>query len=176
MRRRDLVTTALLLGLASACARSMAPPGWDAASVDSQREAFGGWVGVVHSDSAGAVFHSGGELAAVSRDSLWLLTPTLVGIPIARIQDARLVRYDPEWDKAAWWTLFGALSTISHGFVLILTAPVWILAGSLSTSSVSRAPMVNAVDIEQMRPYARFPQGIPPNVDRTTLVRKPVVR
>ena len=67
----------------------------------------------------------------------------------------------------------GALSTASHGVLAGVTFPVWVLGGSLATASQSRKPIVNydpaRSDPRSLSPYARFPQGLPDEVDRGLL-------
>jgi hypothetical protein len=69
----------------------------------------------------------------------------------------------------ATWTALGVMSTFSHGVFLVLTAPVWAGVGAYATSVYTRAPLVMTLSVEALRPYARFPQGIPPGLDRGTL-------
>jgi hypothetical protein len=84
------------------------------------------------------------------------------------------------------WTVLGALSTISHGFWLVFSAPAWILIGSVATSHESHRgildcpprqetahPDVACLDVAGR--FARFPQGPPPGVGEAQLLgRAPV--
>jgi hypothetical protein len=55
-------------------------------------------------------------------------------------------------------TVFGTLSTLTHGFILIFSAPIWALSGAGATV-FAKAPSLNGC--RAMAPYARFPQGLP---------------
>ena len=57
----------------------------------------------------------------------------------------------------------GALSTASHGVGLIISFPVWILIGSISTATQSYTPIQKfpVKSWDELIKYARFPQGLP---------------
>jgi len=58
----------------------------------------------------------------------------------------------------------GALSTLSNGYLLVFTAPLWMIGGTIAAHSQYHAPIVKTPneEWERVRPYARFPQGLPP--------------
>jgi hypothetical protein len=58
------------------------------------------------------------------------------------------------------WSIAGTVSTLSHGFYSIITAPIWALVGSI-TSATAWSPHLGLASCEVARPYARFPQGLP---------------
>ena len=62
------------------------------------------------------------------------------------------------------WTVAGGLSTISHGFFLIVTAPAWAAVGGTVTAIEFSKGKVRAVPREGLRlhEFARFPAGMPP--------------
>lgn len=56
------------------------------------------------------------------------------------------------------------MSTLSHGFGLALTGPVWLLSGTLAARADSRAPLITVNSPArwvQAQAYARFPGGLP---------------
>lgn len=115
-----------------------------------------------------------GELIAVGTDTVFLLSAEgLIAIPMRAITRATLTAYDAQWGGLAAWSTFGTVSTLSHGYGLIVSAPVWILTGSIATASASRAPRrqyrSGAEVWREFRKFARFPQGLPPGVPRTSL-------
>lgn len=64
----------------------------------------------------------------------------------------------------ALWTVVGSLSTVSHGFFLIFTLPIWVITGA-ATSGVASAQSrlhVPRNEIPLLYQFARFPQGLPP--------------
>jgi hypothetical protein len=163
-----------LLMLSSACFRTTAPDGWLSTPAVAQREAYGGWIAVERvQDTMKRTVE--GELIAVTPDSLHVLTAdSLVSLPMDEMTSATLTTYDARLGRLTTWTALGAVSTLSHGVGLVLTLPLWIIAGSTSTASASKAPRVQSVEATLLQPYARFPQGLPPGIDRRALRQKHV--
>lgn len=172
-----------LVGLlaASACHFPMAPRRWLPPADASVREAFGGWADVMWRPDTGSRrtrIRTSGELIAAHDDTLYILRVTgeLAALPLAFVLDGSITSYDARTSTMIAWGTLGTLATASHGIVLLLTAPVWIISSSVAASSVSRAArvVIRRGLAERLRPYARFPQGIPAGVDVTTLRPKPV--
>ena len=175
MRARDLLRAlagAVAVALTvSGCASTKAPSGWLPDARQSAYEASGGWIAaqVGPRDSSREVR---GELIAVQGDSVFVLTVAgFEAIPAARIRAAQVASYDVNWGILSGWWVAGTLSTASHGWLLIVSAPIWILTGSLSTAAASRAPIVRYPDRAwyELGSFARFPQGLPPGLDRSAL-------
>ena len=63
------------------------------------------------------------------------------------------------------WNLTGTASTLSHGIILIFTAPVWIVGGVSSTVAAAvdsdQSAIVKAGYQTKIWQFVRFPQGIP---------------
>jgi hypothetical protein len=120
----------------------------------------------------------GGEFIGVGRDSVFVLTDAgqFIGLSMTAIYDARVAYYASQYGNLAVWTALGSVATLSHGYVLSLTLPLWLIIGPLATASQSRAPFVHvrrAADWEAARGFARFPQGIPDGLDRRVLRPRP---
>jgi hypothetical protein len=173
---------ALALFLAG-CATSSAPDGWLDNPGDLQHEAFGGWVDVqyrtvVQYQSARDTTSGNGELIAVHPDTLYVLSPfgTLTSLPRSAIVKARLSRYDANEEELGFWTFFGTASTISHGYALVFSAPIWFFTGLGAVVGQSRQPFLTypTTSWDTLRRYARFPQGLPSGLDPETLQPKPV--
>ena len=163
-----------LLQLSSACFSTTAPDGWLSTPAVAQREAYGGWIAVERAQDTSKQTVEG-ELIAVTPDSLYVLTPdSLLSLPMGEITSATLTTYDARLGRLATWTALGAISTISHGVGLVLTFPLWTIAGSTLTASASKAPRVQSADATSLQPYARFPQGLPLGLDRRALRQKHV--
>jgi hypothetical protein len=123
-----------------------------------------------------------GELIAVSVDSLWVLGPTaFTAVPLAGLAGVQMQRFRSGSSTALVWALVGGLvsgglltaacSTINEGGgcagVMVFSLVTWGLwggigAATLSSSSVRTLP----ASAPALGPYARFPQGLPPGVDR----------
>jgi hypothetical protein len=148
------------------CAVSHAPPGWLDAPGHSR--AFGGWIVVERLDGPEQLR---GELISIEADSLLVLDDlVLVSLPLACVSKADLTGYAASSGIASW-TVLGTLSTASHGFLLLLSAPVWLVAGISASAAETHAPHFKhpPSSWEALRPFARFPQGMPPGLSRTSL-------
>jgi hypothetical protein len=155
----------------SGCASSTAPKGWLPKAVEAQSAAHGGWLSLKVKDGSRGTVHEG-ELLAIQADSIFILEHgACFGLPTGQVSEAKLMGYDANKGPLAAWTLFGTLSTASHGAFLIISAPVWVIAGTGATASQSRAPqtIVTPATWETARAYARFPQGLPEGLDRSSL-------
>jgi hypothetical protein len=169
--------------LLAACVSNPAPNGWLPPAGVATRDAYGGWIvaDTAKDDRRGrdaggspARVPVAGELIAVDPDTVFVMSGEwLVGLPKGQVRRATLFAYDPQWGQLAAWGVVGTLSTISNGLGLILTAPLWIITSTSAASSRSRAPRVELADRgdrwEKLRLYARFPQGMPPGLDRRSV-------
>ena len=166
MRVREAALIVALL--AAGCAHSGAPRDWLPDAAESREQAHGGWVMLRLADGT----HHGGELIAVNADRLVVLEDSsCVTFATAQVTNAYVTGYQSAAGMIAVWTAMGAVSTLSHGFVLIASLPAWLLVGSILTSVESFAPRehVSASTWQEARAYARFPQGMPEGLDPATL-------
>jgi hypothetical protein len=168
-RRR---TIAVLLAAAAGCYQSSAPPKWLPSPLEAQRDAFGSWIIVQGQPKTEPLAR--GELIAIDTDTIHVLADgRLVSISRASVCCAELTAYRMDVSELQLWTALGTVSTASHGLLLVLTAPTWIIAGTVATSAASYAPRIISTDPVVLQPFARFPQGIPPGLDRATLRSRP---
>jgi hypothetical protein len=184
-------------GLLCGCTTNPAPKGWLPRAEQAPQDRYGGWIVLeltggtegaetsskqtssVQSTSmrtAGA--RIAGELIAIGSDSVLVLPRSggLVAVPNTRIAKGELWGYTPPSGVIAAWSVLGTLSTASNGGYLILTAPAWIVGGSLASSSASRASRLRWGESGEWvaaRRFARFPAGLPEGLDRTRLTPKP---
>jgi hypothetical protein len=166
-------TAVALLAAAAGCYQSSAPPGWLPFPIQAQRDAFGSWIRLQGQPKTLPLAE--GELIAIDADSIHVLADgRLLSLARATLCCAELAAYRADLTELQAWSAVGTLSTASHGFFLVFTAPAWLLAGVSATSSASLAPRILSTDPIVLRAFARFPQGIPPGLDRTTLRSKPV--
>lgn len=176
---RPLLVGAIVVGfLCSGCASTSAPDAWQSTAQAMQHEAYGAWIDVRFASPIDSVKTSRvrGELVAADDDSLWVLPLDggLRSIPRETTRQVQLTTFDANWGYLATWTTLGTLSTISHGMLLIISGPVWILGGSSATDIQSQMPIHTNPSTVVLRRYARFPQGLPPSVSRSRLVAKPL--
>jgi hypothetical protein len=150
--------------LGTGCASNNAPPGFLPSPSEAGTTARGGWIQVTLRDATAEV---NGELLAVSPDSIWILTPSgATALATSRVTGGKLTAYLSQQDKAAVFTILGVASTLSNGWYLIFTAPLWIVTGTFATADQSRVPQhqVPPLGWPDLALFARFPQGLPPDL------------
>lgn len=163
MRSRELaVLAAALLVSASATGCLHNPDPRPRSMSEVHRDARGGFAVV---RVAGQVDNQG-ELIAIGPEGVWVLAGRrLIRTPLERVSELNVYGYDVSIGGPAAWGLLGTLSTISHGFFLIFTAPIWLVTTIGSSSSHSRSAHERYVDdrgdLSEIAKWARFPQGMP---------------
>ena len=110
-----------------------APEGWLPEAEDIPSESFGAWCTLTLESSE--IFRNKdqnrvmGELIAVDDTSIFILND----ISLNQIPQRAIVKSEIELDRKHYeygtHTCLGIVSTISHGLVSIITAPIWILFG-----------------------------------------------
>lgn len=164
--------TALAAVLTTSCARNTAPVGWLPSPKGAPSFPYGGWIELaITKDSS-----IDGELLAVTSDSVWVMRDDGgVVIPTARVTAGKLTAYLSGANSTAGWTTLGVLSTVSNGWFLGLTAPAWIITGTVAGTRESHAPerKVPPLTWPDLAAYARFPQGLPVGVPLERLKAKP---
>ncbi len=149
------------------CAHSHAPLGWLSGSETVPLDPYGAWI-EVETDSG----RIDGEFIAVSSDSVFVADTVLHVVGRTAISSARVFLYNSNDVSAG--LILGPLLTISNGVLLIFTAPMWLIGGSIAAVSRSHDPLFDYPkdSFEQMSRYARFPRGLPEGIDRSRVVMK----
>ncbi len=166
---------AIALLLLAGCAGSIAPKHWLPEATEVPQDGYGSWASVTL--SIGPDEFSEGELIAATSDSLFILGyEKLEAYGFNEVAKVHLQSYEANYSGLAAWTVVGSLSTISHGVILLISAPVWIISGTIATSSQSHVPhkTVMTGGWKQLQPYCRFPGGMPPSIDRAEIKPKPL--
>jgi|GEM_PF-1769752 len=157
----------LIAFLSIGCSLSRAPENWLPVRSEAGHDPFGAWVDVWTTDPK---FPLGGELIAVSPDSLFFLGyDSLQGIGWKEIRKYRVAYYQSEGGYQGAFVFTSTLGTFSHGIGLIYSAPIWIVAGGLTAALSPHEPMITSRSWETLSPFARFPQGLPPSLVRENL-------
>ena len=165
------------------CATSYAPDNWLPNTDQIQKEAYGGWLTLYISDYSGTENYgtpaiTSGEFISSDSNNVYLLTvDNLLTINKSEIQEAILELDDKNTGEYAIWTTLGTLSTLSHGMFLTVSAPLWIIVGSSAASGESLRDryveeLPAAIYWDKVQKFARFPQGIPPDLDLKELKPK----
>jgi len=125
-----------------------------------------------------------GELIAVELPKVWVLTEA--GIPTAvetgAVSRAEIVIYKNNVGSRTGWAVAGTVFTATHGMLAIVSAPLWLIVGISAASSESydgwlKLPQENTTVISkwdwlEVGKFARFPQGLPKDVDLSQLRMK----
>jgi hypothetical protein len=164
----------LIIAWMGSCAAAPGPEGWLPSPKEALSDAFGAWMIVEYSSESG-IKTAEGEFIAVEKNTVYLLTGiSLEEIPILKVQHVTFATYK-ETRIVGAWTFLGFLSTISHGYFAAASAPIWLFTGIYNASAESTGGITDSdfVVWDEIRKYARFPQGIPQGVDLRQLKRKP---
>jgi hypothetical protein len=166
MRTRELVMLVALLG---ACIDNPDPrhPSLER----TERQGYGAFITIT--TLAGQ--EVSGELISVERSVIRVLrfgagTGALTWVASTDVKAATVYQYESEGGFGGW-ALLGVLSTISHGFFLIISAPVWIISGAVAGGTESRHVVMEYPEHAwgEIVKWARFPQGLPPGLDEEAL-------
>jgi hypothetical protein len=148
-----------LLVTLAACLNNPDPRAPNVGSIPSSK--FGAWI--VVTDRDGRV--TSGELLAIGHGIIHVKPGARenASIPLHQVRTAELYKYESDWGFGVWGGL-GTLATISHGFILIFSAPIWIIASSVTAGVESYHVRLELPDddINELAKWARYPQGMPP--------------
>lgn len=124
------------------------------------------------------VFHKGdtpnskGELIAIDSSTIVLLSETsnkTIAIPLADVERFKLRYAKP---KQYGWTIPTVIILpFIHGYYSIFTVPLHLIVTISVTASGRRAFTYSNKNMtyDKLKMFARFPQGIPPNIDMSSL-------
>lgn len=107
-----------------------------------------------------------GELLATGPGGLWIATDAgVVNVAAAPGAPPRELVVTVGADQSAGLaavTVLGSASTVTHGFFLVLSLPIWIATGTVTAVRSARGAYADgAADDPELAAYARFPQGLP---------------
>jgi hypothetical protein len=162
--------------LIAGCATNWVPDRWLASPEQSQVQGYGGWATVTF-DSNPKRATIGGELISVAPDQLMILMPSGV-IEVSKTGTKRVVVDGYEQDvrpvRRGW--LIGSLASITHGYLAPVTVGLWSGAAQAALREAYSYARVTypGQRWQDLRRYARFPQGLPAGLDVRALQPKPV--
>ena len=126
-----------------------------------------------------------GELVAVQDDGLLVRRSEGVAqVPLADVRAVEIRRHGWGRSRGLAWSLLGGAATgaglaascasVSSGCggVGAAVLATWLVVGGLSSLSMEASSRVRLASpsAESLRPYARFPQGLPPGLDDDSIV------
>ena len=169
MRVRDLAIAGVLAG----CATNPDPRSRSIEHV--VQDGHGAWIDVTLRGGG----HQSGELIAVDGAGMKILIlgPYLQVIQLAQTQvaSAELWAYETEQNSWLTWGLLGTATTVSHGYFLMFSAPLWLLTTSIVAATESRGSLTKYPEEAkwlQLAIWARFPQGVPPGLPDDALIHQ----
>ena len=143
------------------------------------KEAYGAWMVAIVNQS-GTLTPVQGELITIHDDTVYILSQSqLNAMPVSAVEHAKLELHLQNALGYTLWSLAGGLSTLSHGFFLIFTAPMWVISGAVVSSNAANKPNIihyPATGLDEFKKFSRFPQGLPAEMDFGKLEPKPVKR
>ena len=173
------------------CATVRTPHGYVPRTNEIEQNVYGSWIAVIHvtDGETGQVQNAhGGELLAIQDSTLYLIyLDSLKQFPIKDIPSATLVTHKFGGPQYFGWAglffipnLFGivAYSEYAGGFATL--GLIHLLSASIATAinyaSVNEIKYPDHIlDLEYLKIYSRFPQGIPPGIDPYQLTSKPLL-
>jgi len=170
MQNHDMwhpITLVLISVFLTSCASTNVPSRWLPEAEQSPSSRYGAWVEVKSRE--GQVM---GELIAINDDTVFVADDMLHVIGSADILSARLVAYDES--SLGGYAFLGTVSTLSNGVLLIFTAPMWLIGGSIAASSRSYDPIIDYPNkpLKDFVPFARYPQGLHTDLNRDAIKMK----
>ncbi|HQW94759.1 MAG: hypothetical protein KBF75_12850 [Saprospiraceae bacterium] len=129
---------------------------------------YGSYIKIIHKTSESIK----GELIAFDSSKIVVLeeeTKKCVKVPITDIQKFKLRYAQPK--HYGWTILAYTLATIGHGIFMAYTAPINLIVTISVTVSGETAFQYSDKNItyDILKMFARFPQGIPPNMDLASI-------
>jgi hypothetical protein len=156
--------TGLLAIIICSCTSPRYLPSSDKIDVDP----YGSYIKIVRKTASNIT----GELIAIDSTNIVVLSESeskCATIPITDVMRFKLYYAKP---KHYGWTIpVYTLATISHGILLIITAPLNLLVTISVTVSGERTFIYNNRNMtyDKIRMFARYPQGIPPGITMTSI-------
>jgi len=162
------------------CASVKAPKNWLSEPEKISEDVYGAWITLRLEDTPeGEYQFIGGEFLGYEESNVYILK--LDGLSIIKVNDIKkaiIDLYQRETNTLTGWWVGMTLSTASHGWLLALTAPIWVISGIINSAIASHSgryaqDFPDSGWFEKMNNFSRFPGGLPKEVDLNTLKPKP---
>lgn len=176
-----IVCNLFSLFIIAGCAASQAPTNWLPGTENYPGNSFGGWMTIVTSveinNGKERFFQYGGEFISQDEDNVYILYDTVYMISKRDIKKVILELVEKSTTGFGLWTLGGTVATLSNGYFLVITAPLWLIAGTEaavgeSTRDLYESDNPDLLFWNNVMKFARFPQGFPTNINLSKLKPK----
>jgi hypothetical protein len=166
----------------SGCAASRVPSEYRFGPKSLRKQISGNWMDIkFHSgDITNPLKSLSGELIAIQSDSIFILASNgLAVVHLSAIDETVLYMYNNQAGGLAVLTgllympnIIAALVMEEPGFLiigvpLVLTGSTLAIVESSNHSNLLKYPYSNK--LEELKKFARYPQGLPPGIDRSRL-------
>ena len=169
---------ALSIALILYCASTNAPKNWLPDPDGLQTNVYGSWIELEYYSRPGRSAYLYGELIAFSKDTVFIANNTFHTIALSDIKSGRIASYQSNYLSMSGLVALGIISTLSHGYFSLLTAPLWLIGGSITTAVRSHEPIVDFKNDEYsgFSQFARYPQGLPPAMNRQQIKMHRIIK
>ncbi|MBK8552481.1 MAG: hypothetical protein IPL53_15975 [Ignavibacteria bacterium] len=161
--KTKFVITILMAVICSSC--SMSSPDYLPDSENIDVNVYGSYISIVMKD---AEHTTGGELIAVDSANFIVLTETddslvkkIKIVPVKKV-DNFVIKYAEGDDYIAAVPLY-TLASLTHGYYALITLPLNLII-TLVVNSEAFVYSDKNISLDDLKMFARFPQGIPPNI------------
>lgn len=161
-------TKIFIIALIAITISSCNTPGYLPSSDKIDVNEFGSYIKLTHLNTS----IIDGELIAIDSNQIVVLTneaKECVTVPLSEVKRFSLEYAKP---KHYGWTIpLGIVLPLVHGFYSILTLPIHLIVTISVTAGGENAFKYNnkKMSYEKLKMFARFPQGIPPDIDTASL-------
>jgi hypothetical protein len=160
--KNKVIILMIFAALSSQCTTPKYLPSSDKIDINT----YGSYIYIHHKFGANVK----GELISVDSSKLVVLTKNrAVTVPISEISSFTL-KFARSKNYGYTVPLY-TLATVSHGLFLIFSAPVNLIVTFLVSVRSQRAFSYSQREIsyDKLKMFARFPQGLPPDIDMTKI-------
>lgn len=169
MKTRSIIATGILAALLFSCTGLSYLP--ENKTIDTNQ--YGSYIQIKIKDSGKAK----GELLAADEKDLFVLNKDTMQQKILKIPFDKVERFKLRYAKPkhyGWTIPVSAVATIAHGWYAGLTLPVNLVTTTSVTVGGEKAFTYNkkTMPLNKIQMFARFPQGIPDNVDLARIKAK----
>ena len=162
--KNKIILTGLLAIIISSCTSPRYLPSSDKIDINQN----GSYINIIPKTTA----NIDGELIAIDSNKIVVLSEATNKCMTVQINDVERFTLQYAKPKHYGWTIpVYTLATIGHGALLILTAPINFIVTILVTASGENAFQYSDKNMtyDKLKMFARFPQGIPPNIDLASI-------
>lgn len=161
--KTKFVITILMAVIYSSC--SMSSPDYLPDSENIDVNVYGSYISIVMKDAEKS---TSGELIAVDSVNFIVLTETddslvkkIKIVPVKKV-DNFAIKYAEGDDYVAAVPLY-TLASLTHGYYAVITLPLNLII-TLVVNSEAFVYSDKNITLDDLKMFARFPQGIPPNI------------